>query len=204
MSGTFDVKSLPLYRQLALFGGGLLFISLFFPWWSLSGVSFSGWNGLGTLAGILVILLIAWEVLRVLGQASQIQVKHDLVTAALAGLVALFGLIQFIRALTYGSGFGGPGFGAFLILIFSIALGYAAFLAFQAAGGTISLPSEGQAPAADPQAGAAPPAAPPSAPSAPPAPPPAEAAPPAPAPAPESADAPGDDERPSSPPLAAG
>ncbi|NED95398.1 hypothetical protein G1H11_08730 [Phytoactinopolyspora alkaliphila] len=185
MSGTFDVKSLPLYRQIALFGGALLFISLFLPWWRVSitggpSGSESGWNGLGTLAGLLVILLIAWEVLRVLGQAAQVKFNQDLITAALAGLIALFGVIQFIRALTYGggipSGFGvsaGPGFGAYLILVFSLALGYAAYLAFQAAGGPAALkeaqsqvqgnkadtPEPAAAPVSEPRADVAPPAA---------------------------------------------
>lgn len=144
MADTFDVKSLPLHRQITLGGGLLFFVVLFFPWVSydvegLVSGSASGWNGIGTVAGLLVILLVIWEVLRVFGQVSQITVKHDLVTAGLAGLVALFGLIQFLRSLTYNSEFAGPGFGAFLILIFSVGLGYAAFLAFKAGDGQAAL-----------------------------------------------------------------
>lgn len=139
MSSSFDVKSLPLHRQIALGGGLLLFIVLFFPWVTYGvegfGGSVSGWNGIGGFAGFFVIVLVAWEVLRVLGQVSQITINHDLITAGLGGLVALFGLIQFLRSLGYDSAFTSPGFGAFLILLISIGLGYGAFLAFNAAGG---------------------------------------------------------------------
>lgn len=161
MSSTFDMKSLPLHRLVTLVAGVLLFIALFFPWvnvsadmgefGSISG-STNGWNGIGTFVGVLAILLIAWEVARLLGAVGQLKVSPDLVTAGLAGLVALFGLVQFIRALTYGpieaelAGVSiGPHVGAFLVLLFSLGLGYAAFLAFQAAGGQETLKSVGQA-----------------------------------------------------------
>lgn len=144
MANTFDVKSLPLHRQIALGGSLLFFVVLFFPWVTVSagGItagSESGWNGIGTLAGLLAILLIAWEVLRTLGQLSQVNINHDLITAALGGLVALFGLIQFLRALTYHSSYTSPGFGAFLILVLSLGIGYGAFMAFKAAGGQAAL-----------------------------------------------------------------
>ncbi|AYY11404.1 hypothetical protein EF847_00380 [Actinobacteria bacterium YIM 96077] len=155
MSSNFDVRALPLYRQIALFGGTLLFIALFFPWVRAStdlgglgdvSASANGWNGIGVLVGVLVLLLVTWEALRIFGIAEQVKVKHDLVTAGLAGLTVLFGLIQFIRSLTYGpsglqvSGISfGPHIGAFLIIILSVGLGYAAFMAFQAAGGSEAL-----------------------------------------------------------------
>jgi hypothetical protein len=164
VSNSFDIKSLPLYRQIALLGGFLLFISLFFPWvrrsadlggaGSVSG-SASGWDGIGTLVGLLVIVLVAWEVIRLLGVNNQVKINPDLLTAAIAALVALFGVIQFIRSLTQSAPMPGlsvgPHVGAFLILIFSIGLGYAAFLAFQAAGGSAAIQdlSKGQEATAD-------------------------------------------------------
>ncbi|NED98753.1 hypothetical protein [Phytoactinopolyspora halotolerans] len=152
-SNGFDIKSVPLYRQIALIGGAVLVISLFFPWWRVSvdagsfgggSASESGWNGIGVLIGILALLLIVWELLRVFGAAAQINFNHDVITAGLAALTALFGVIQFIRSLTYGGGAPpgvstGPHFGAFLILICSGLLGFAAFLAFQGAGGPDAL-----------------------------------------------------------------
>ncbi|NDL58008.1 hypothetical protein [Phytoactinopolyspora mesophila] len=170
VSNSFDIKSLPLYRQIALIGGFLLFISLFFPWvrasadmggglGSVSG-SASGWDGIGTLVGLLAIVLVAWEVIRVLGVSNQVKINPDILTAAIAALVALFGVIQFIRALSQSAPMPGisvgPHVGAFLILIFSIGLGYAAFLAFQAAGGSAALQDLNKAQAASADAAPAP------------------------------------------------
>lgn len=150
MATTSGFAALPLYRKLALGAAVLLFIDLFLSWFTSSltvpgviddSASASGWNGIGVLAGILAALLIAWEVGRLLGMIPQISVSHDLVTAGLAGLTALFTIIQFIRALTFGGdgdGAGieaGAGYAAWIGLILALALGYAAYLAFTAGGG---------------------------------------------------------------------
>lgn len=150
-----DAKSLPRHRQLAAGAGLLLFICLFFPWVTVSfggfSASDSGWNGIGTIAGIFAIALIAWEALRLLGQDPKLGVSPDLVTAGLAGLTALFSLIQFIRSLTQPDP-AGPGFGAFLILICAAGLGYAAWLSFQAAGGAEAINAAKNDPDATPPA----------------------------------------------------
>ena len=160
MSPSFDPRSLPLYRQLALGGSLVLFIVLFLPWVSISGpdefhefmdsvgesTSTNGWDGVGVLAGVLAILLLGWEAVRLAGKAPEFGVKHDLVTAGLAGLTALFGLIQVIRAATSDAGIEGlgllggdisvgPGFGTWLGLLCVIVLAAAAVLAFRAGGG---------------------------------------------------------------------
>ncbi len=155
MSVGSDLAALSLARKLALVGGVGLFIVLFFPW---VGVDFgdlgdlvdldnftdNGWDGVGVLAGVFAIALVAWELIRLFGQAPKLNVSPDYVTAGLAALAALFGLIQFFRALTYGGDLeddfeslgiegpnAGPRFGAFLGLLFVLVLAYAAFLAFQ-------------------------------------------------------------------------
>ena len=160
MSPSFDPRSLPLYRQLALGGSLLLFIVLFLPWVTVSGpdefhefmdsvgesTSSNGWDGVGVLVGVLAILLVAWEALRLTDKAPQFGVKHDLVTAGLAGLTALFGLIQVIRAATSDNGLEGlgllggdisvgAGFGTWIGLLCVIVLAVAAVLAFRAGGG---------------------------------------------------------------------
>lgn len=160
MSPSFDPRSLPLYRQLALGGSLVLFIVLFLPWVSVSGpdefhefmdsvgesTTSNGWDGIGVLVGVLAIVLVAWEAVRLADKAPQLGIKHDLVTAGLAGLTALFGLIQVIRAATSDRGLEdlgllggdisvGPGFGTWLGLLCVIALAAAAVLAFRAGGG---------------------------------------------------------------------
>lgn len=148
VSSNFDVKALPRYRQILLFGSAAMFVALLFPW---VGVSFSGqslgsangWNGLGTFIGFLVIILIAWEVLRSLGMLGQINVSHDLVSAGLAALIALFCVIQFFRAFSSGWGLAGggtyPHIGAYLGLVLAAALAYAAVTAFRTAGGAAAV-----------------------------------------------------------------
>lgn len=160
MSPSFDPRSLPLYRQLALGGSLVLFIVLFLPWVSVSGpdefhdfmdsvgesTTSNGWDGVGVLVGVLAIVLVAWEAVRLADKAPQLGIKHDLVTAGLAGLTALFGLIQVIRAATSDRGLEdlgllggdisvGSGFGTWLGLLCVIALAAAAVLAFRAGGG---------------------------------------------------------------------
>ena len=133
---TSGFAALPLHRKIALGGAILLFIDLFLPWWSFSideldiSTSANAWDsGLGILTGILLIALVVWEVLRLTGNAPEIGVTPDLVTAVLAGLAALFALIVFFDAV------GDAGIGAWIGLILLLALGYAAYLAFTAGGG---------------------------------------------------------------------
>lgn len=151
-----NVTSLPLHRKLALAVGVVLFVGLLLPWVTVSfgGVSISsnGWQGIGTAVGIFTIGLVAWEVVRLFDQVPDFGVKHDLVTAALAALTTVFGLIQFIRSLTQPSP-AGPGFGAFVILLCAGALGYTAYLAFQQAGGVGALTGSADGTSEPPNAG---------------------------------------------------
>jgi hypothetical protein len=130
---TSGFAELPLYRKLALGGAVLLFIDLFLPWLSISveeldiSASANAWDsGLGTFIGILLIVLIGWEVLRLVGNAPSFGVEHDVVTAVLAGVIAVLTLFLFVDVL------GDTGIGAWLGIVLLIALGYAAYLAFTA------------------------------------------------------------------------
>ena len=159
MSVGSDLSALPLGRKLALIGGLGFFIVLFFPWVGVDAgdladlvdvesVTDNGWDGVGVLAGVFAIALVAWELIRLFGRAPKLSVSADYITAGLAVLTALFGLIQFFRALTYDANIpedveaefeslgiegpdAGPRFGAFLGLLFVLVLAYAAYLLFR-------------------------------------------------------------------------
>lgn len=139
MSPTINLKALPLHRLLALAGAILLFASLFLPWLSLSsnpeieaimGVSsddsVSGWDGIGRLAGVAALLVIAWEVTRLMGRAQRGAALTETVALVISGTAAVLAGAQFIRAVanseTVTLGSTKPGTGAYLILVSSLAL----------------------------------------------------------------------------------
>lgn len=150
MATTSGLAGLPLHRKLALGAAVLLFVDLFLPWVTASisipdvidqTESGNGWDGVGVLVGILALALIAWEVARLLGVVPRLSVNHDLVTAVLAGLTALFTIIQFFRALTSGGDVdeaellggdidAGAGYAAWIGLVLALVLAYVAYLAF--------------------------------------------------------------------------
>jgi hypothetical protein len=147
---TSGLAGLPLHRKLALGAAVLLFVDLFLPWVTASisipdvidqTESGNGWDGVGVLVGILALALVAWEVARLLGVVPRLSVNHDLITAVLAGLTALFTIIQFFRALTSGGDVdeaellggdidAGAGYAAWIGLVLALVLAYVAYLAF--------------------------------------------------------------------------
>ncbi len=157
MSVGSDFATVPLSRKLALIGGAAMFIVLFFPWFGVDFGDFANlvgsegetengwWGGVGLLAGVSAILLVGWELLRLFGQSPKLNFSADMITAVLAAMTAVFGLIQFFRALSYGGDVedleelgiegpdAGPRWGAFLGLLIVLLLAYAAYLAFQSA-----------------------------------------------------------------------
>jgi hypothetical protein len=92
--------------KVLLGAGVLMFIDLFLSWQKqcvdtpigeVCG-SQSGWHGWGTLVGILVVALIAWEVVQLLGLASNVNlpVAATLISAALAAAILLFTILKFL------------------------------------------------------------------------------------------------------------
>ena len=137
--GGFDVNRLSTGSKILLGSGILYLIALFFPWLGadlgdfgdlLGGidvpdVSVNGWaGGIGTLSGVFVIALLAWEGMAAagvkLGTASP-----AMVGAVLGGLTAVFGLINFIQSLD------GLKIGAFIGLVAIVGLLYGAYVRFQ-------------------------------------------------------------------------
>jgi hypothetical protein len=99
-----NLADLSTATKLLLGAGVLMLIDLFLSWQKqcvdtpIGDVcgSRSGWAGWGALIGILTIALIAWEVVNVMGMASNmnIPVAATLVSAALAAGILLFTIIK--------------------------------------------------------------------------------------------------------------
>ena len=89
--------------QVVLGGGVLLLILSFFPWQAYSIFSVDEWHGfVGILAGLLVIAMLVWEVLRLMGvDVSVGTLSPGLVSVGLALLMALFTVIAFLNKDTF-------------------------------------------------------------------------------------------------------
>jgi len=87
--------------QAVLAGGLLLLILSFFNWQEVSIGPYSAgvneWHGIGFLAALLVIAMLAWEVVRVMGANISLgTLSPGLVSAGLALLAAVFTVIAFL------------------------------------------------------------------------------------------------------------
>jgi hypothetical protein len=96
---SFDMSRLSTGTKVLLGAGVLLFIDMILPWNRIceSGqcLSTSGWNGIGVLLGILLVLLLIWEGAAAAGVNINVSgVPKTMVSVALAGAVALFALIR--------------------------------------------------------------------------------------------------------------
>jgi hypothetical protein len=83
--------------KLVLGAAVVLFVVSWFNWFEVEG--FGGenmWNGIGVLAGLLLIALIVWQALRLANLDLEIGVTPAMITAALAILVLLFTFARFI------------------------------------------------------------------------------------------------------------
>jgi hypothetical protein len=98
-----NLAGLSTAAKILLIAGLLLFIDLFLAWqqacasgngFSVCG-SLSGWHGVGVVTGLLVIALLVWEGAQLAGVTANLAVPVALISAALAGGVALFAIIEF-------------------------------------------------------------------------------------------------------------
>src|SRR5579863_6550261 len=94
------LKKLPREVQIVL-GGTVLYIILsFFDWQSYSYGGFSvgknEWNGLGIICVLLAIVLLAWELTRLLNITINTPLTPGQVSVGLALLLALFTVITFL------------------------------------------------------------------------------------------------------------
>jgi len=131
------LKKLSREAQIVLGGGLVLLIVSFLDWQQVSfnviGISGSAgateWHGVGILAALLVIALLAWEVIRLLAIKVELgALSEGLVSLGLALLVALFTVIYF---LTHGTARHWP---AWIGLIVAIVVAAAALARARAEG----------------------------------------------------------------------
>jgi L-asparagine transporter-like permease len=137
-SGSFDMSRMSTASKILLGGSVLLLIDSFLPWQKVC-VSIAGfgacasanmWGGnggfFGVVAGLLVILLLVWEIIAVANVDLNMGMSRSKVSAYLGFGVLAFVVIKFIVALTNS-----PGFGAWIGIVLALAIGYGAWMRFQ-------------------------------------------------------------------------
>jgi hypothetical protein len=139
----FDMSKMSTASKIILGGGVLLLIDSFLRWQEvcidlgvLGGGSVCGgasaWGGNGSFAGvimgILLIALIVWEVMMIMGAASNVQIGISPVklSAYIGFGAAAFGLLKFIFAVTNS-----PGIGAWIGIVLVLVVAYGAWMRFQ-------------------------------------------------------------------------
>jgi hypothetical protein len=134
-------KELTTGAKLVLGAAVLLFVFSWFTWFEIEGditgvASVNMWNGIGVLAGLLLIALIVWQGLRLANINLEIGVTPAMITAALAVLTLVFVFIRWIDK--PGGDLGAEVYDrtiwAWIGLALAIVLVVGAFLNMQAAG----------------------------------------------------------------------
>jgi hypothetical protein len=136
------IKSMSMAGQIML-GSTLLYVIFsFFNWQKvcvdIEGIGCAGvsaWNGVGVIAGLLAIALLAWEVSRLVGVKLPGSIAPALVTIGLSVLLVLFTLIT---VLTHNEFRAWP---QWIALILSIVIGVVAFARAREEGVALPTPS---------------------------------------------------------------
>jgi hypothetical protein len=136
---SFDIAAMSMASKGVLISGVLLLIDSFLPWQRVC-VAFLGqsvcpsasaWGGnggwAGTIMGILLIVLVLFEISKLANLSMQLPIEPSKATAYLGFAVVAFGVIKFLLVVTNS-----PGFGAWIGIIFLAGLGYASFLYLKA------------------------------------------------------------------------
>lgn len=125
------LKKLPREVQIVL-GGVLLYVIFsFFDWQSYYIFSDNEWHGLGILAVLVAIVLLAWEITRFLNVQINLPLSAGQVSAGLALLLLVLTVIIFLDWSQFRA------FGEWAGLILSIVIAGAAFVRAKAEGVTI-------------------------------------------------------------------
>ena len=129
--------------QLMLIGGVLLFIDMFFAWQKvdlgpLGDYTRKGWYGAaGVILGILVIILLAWLIVRLASVNVPLPVSTAMSAAVIGVLILIFAIIKLLSILGDAQTFW-----AWLGVAFAVVIVVGAFMAIQEAGGVDTLRSE--------------------------------------------------------------
>jgi hypothetical protein len=117
------LKKLSLNSQLILLGSILYVIVSFLNWQSYHGlVSATEWNGVGVLPGLIVLMLLAWELARGFDLKIAIgSLSPALISVVLAEALLVFTIIKFLN-IDFRA------YGAWLGLLLSIGIGVVAFI----------------------------------------------------------------------------
>ena len=94
------------------------------------------WHGVGWIAGLLAIVLLVWQAIRLANIEFEIGVTPSMITAALSVLVLIFALIRWLDK--PGGDFVGRTFWSWLGLIFAIVMVVGAWLNMRAAGDSLT------------------------------------------------------------------
>ena len=114
-----------------------LLVVSFFNWFEYAGIGFATmWNGIGVLAGLLLIALIVWQALRLVNINLEIGVTPSMITAALSVLLLIFVAIRWLDKPGPSIANAGVGrtFWAWLGLILAIVIVVGAWMNMRAAG----------------------------------------------------------------------
>ncbi|MCZ7587478.1 MAG: hypothetical protein M5U27_01170 [Gaiella sp.] len=132
-----DISKLSHGAKVVLGAAIVLFVVSFFDWFQYADIGFANmWNGIGVLAGLLLIALIVWQALRLANINVEIGVTPSMITAALSVLVLIFVAIRWLDKPGPSVANEGVGrtFWAWLGLILAIAIVVGAWLNMRAAG----------------------------------------------------------------------
>lgn len=128
-----DISKLSNGTKVVLGSGILALVVSFLNWQSvepINGLTFSRneWHGWGALAGIVLLVLLAWELAAVFGVRPSLPVSPTIVTVLLAGLLILFTLLKVLADNEFRT------FWAWIGLLLAVAVGAGAWLGMQGAG----------------------------------------------------------------------
>ena len=120
------LKKLSLNAQLVLLGTVIYVVDSFLSWqsysFSIGTYTRTEWNGIGVVAGLLVLLLLAWE----LARAFDLKIAIGSLSPAFVSVVLCFALLIFTVIKFLSIDF--RAYGAWIGLVVAIGIGVVAFL----------------------------------------------------------------------------